>query len=76
MPFRGLDICFYLFGVCAAVDIDLTDAGHGEELEGVFDERCVCEWEETLFHISSISSLPSSILLPGLEEGQTYSCSF
>lgn len=37
MPFRGFDVGFYFLGVCAAVDVDLADAGHGEEFEGIFD---------------------------------------
>lgn len=48
MPFRSLNICLDLLRVRAAINIDVSHAGHGEEFEGVFEERSACEWEQTL----------------------------
>lgn len=48
MPFGRKDVCFDGGGVRAAVDEDVCYACHGEEFEGVFDEGCVGEGEETL----------------------------
>lgn len=39
-----LDVFFELVGVGAAVYEDLLYTSTGEELEGVFDERSVCQW--------------------------------
>lgn len=52
-PFRALDVVFDEVSVGAAVDEDLLDAGVGEELEGVFDERGVGEGQETLAAVST-----------------------
>lgn len=47
-PFRPLDVLFDLLSMCAAVYEDFFDAGVGEKLEGVFDERGVGEGQQAL----------------------------
>lgn len=42
-PFRAVDVVLNLLSVSTTVDEDLLDTGVGEKLEGVLDERGVCE---------------------------------
>jgi hypothetical protein len=42
-PFRTIDVVLNLLPVSAAVYEDLLDTGIGEELEGVLDQRGICE---------------------------------
>lgn len=43
-----LKIVFHLFSVRTAIDIDFVDASVGEELQCVFNQRDIGEWEEAL----------------------------
>lgn len=43
-----LDIVFNFFRMTSAVYEDVLNAGIGEELESIFDQRGICERKETL----------------------------
>ena len=47
-PSGAADVVFDLVGMGTTVDVYFVDAIHSQELEGVFDERGVGEWEKTL----------------------------
>lgn len=43
-----LDIVFNFVRMTSAVYENVLNAGIGEELESIFDQRCICERKETL----------------------------
>lgn len=45
---RVQDIVLDLVSMCAAVDKDLFHASIGQELKGIFYQRCVRQWKKTL----------------------------
>ena len=51
--------------MCAAVYKDFLDAGVGKELEGVFDERGICEGQEALLLFSAVLRARACILTRG-----------
>lgn len=54
------DVLLNLLGESAAIDVNLVDAIHGEEFQGVFDEWRVGERKQTLSKSISVSYMRSA----------------